>query len=308
MSNLVLGAATGYTWEQIKPFIITLKNTKYDGDIILLVDPSINPDFEKILDEYNVKNYKVQTFRRFWPKGLLEKRFTRKIKYFHWFYPRIIKYLPLQYEVRVDLIGRCLAFFSSIAISRYYYYWKLIRNSQYDNILITDVRDVIFQKDPFDYEYKDGLNVAIESDRFRLIDENINRRWIKILYGEKVLQEIGYNLISCSGTTLGNKQSILFYLRNMIIEQAYKNYLVAGRQNFDQGTHNYILRSEVIKYFNELKIGESPIITMLHLKENDFIINQNGHLINKDGSLINIIHQYDWFPNLNLNVINSLKK
>lgn len=52
--NAVFGTAVGYKWENIKKFVVSLRNNNFEGDIVLFCDWFEEPEQEK-LKQYNVK-------------------------------------------------------------------------------------------------------------------------------------------------------------------------------------------------------------------------------------------------------------
>ena len=99
--NLVMGYATGYTPEHIKPFIHSLRKY-YNGDVILFVDNVNDQDKMDFLRSYNVTIKETQN-----------------------------------------------ASLSEILKKRHHSYLEVLTQQSWDAVLISDVRDVVFQGDPF---------------------------------------------------------------------------------------------------------------------------------------------------------------
>src|SRR4029079_15456105 len=86
---------------------------------------------------------------------------------------------------------------------RYGHYYDLLHRfaPDADQILLTDLRDVLFQADPFAAPLS-GLEVFLEDSSMRVGEDTHNRRWIRNLYGEDVVKRIGGCVVSCSGTVI----------------------------------------------------------------------------------------------------------
>lgn len=105
-----------------------------------------------------------------------------------------------------------------IALIRFYVYqyWAAL----YDpNVLlmISDARDVFFQSNPFEYkpmEWRDSdLVVFLEAHPNKVINRCIfNGPWIGRCYGKEAVKKIGYNIVSCSGVSMGTRDGILVYV------------------------------------------------------------------------------------------------
>jgi hypothetical protein len=184
--------------------------------------------------------------------------------------------------------------------SRYqHYYDYLNKNKIYDQVLLTDSRDVFFQNNPFNFFYKKKLNFFLEDDYIK--NSSINIKWIKRTTGKLILEKIKEKKISCCGQVIGSYQTILNYcevMRKNIIIHKYKpsihSFLFNRKiKGWDQGIHNYLVYSDIFKNidFYDNKIGD--VATLSLNKELNF--NNRGRLINQIGNEYSVIHQYDHF-------------
>eukprot|EP00741_Cyanophora_paradoxa_P009947 tig00000157_g9636.t1 len=121
-------------------------------------------------------------------------------------------------------------------------------------ILLADVRDVVFQGDPFDaYERaarmaptraRERLGVAMESVRYDAATIGAcphNRAWIQMCYPAfrtSVPVSLYSNPISCSGTTLGTAAAVAAYIDAVVRETARTTCSCHGH---DQAIHNVLL-------------------------------------------------------------------
>ncbi len=84
---------------------------------------------------------------------------------------------------------------------------------RYDNVLLTDTRDVIFQKDPFDFSFGDTLCCFTELETMVIADTpSETARWIEQSFGKQELMELSQKPIICAGITIGSARRILEYL------------------------------------------------------------------------------------------------
>lgn len=192
----------------------------------------------------------------------------------------------------------------SINNTRYYKYLEFLEKNKYNNVFLTDVRDIVFQKNPFDELPKDDFLFFFEEDRSEVIGNNTyTDYWIIQSFGDVVLNELKEKPIICSGTTFGSYKNILFYLikmtnlLNVIKIQKPETYKIIG---LDQGIHNYIAYKEN-ELFNGFKIKENGniVVTVGITSENN-----PTHIQIKDNILYlkehypAIVHQYDRNPEL----------
>lgn len=185
---------------------------------------------------------------------------------------------------------------------RFNIFLELLERSTYNKIFLTDVRDVIFQKNPFDYNNTDNINFFFEDQIINKCQHN--SRWIKKLYGNKIYEDIKFSQISCSGTIYGNKDEIIKYLK--LMEHHMKKYRYFSFFNFphDQGWHNYIVHKEKFlkkkHFFNQ----DGFVVNLAHAEEKNFVF--SDYLKTKNGEIVSVIHQYDRY-NFNLSMQNIIK-
>ncbi len=264
-----MGLAGGYTFTYLRPLITSLERSGFQGDLVLFVG------------EMEQETYQA-----------LEKT-SAKLYYFDRTYPYIKsneleKYIPEQTSYQ-----------PSPKILRYLFYNAYLKEygANYDKVLIADTRDVIFQKDPFDYPFKEGLYCYLEDESERIRDNVYNSAWIRDAFSPADLEEIGDNLISCSGVTIGDVPSFLHYFKAMT-EQLY---ITQEKGCQDQGVHNYVIYKGLLKDIplHLVKDDKGAVSTISRFKPKTRIyINRKGLVTDSTGRIINIVHQYDRHPHL----------
>lgn len=172
---------------------------------------------------------------------------------------------------------------------RYILYYLYITNCGkiFDNIMVSDIRDVIFQKDPFDFSINGKLNCSIESEEWPIGRSEFNANEIRDAFGVDALDKLKDKLISNCGVTIGPKDLILSYISKMV------ELILAGTSSviMDQGTHNYIVYNDYIKNIVFIKNNNGPVLTLGY--EKNVYRNKQNLITDKNGLVINIIHQYD---------------
>ena len=94
------------------------------------------------------------------------------------------------------------------------YYFYLTKNGgEYSRVLITDIRDVVFQRNPFDFEADRDLCFFLADQRIRFEDNPWNSESISDTVGDEFLADIKHNIISNAGTVFGTPSRLLEYLK-----------------------------------------------------------------------------------------------
>ena len=164
----------------------------------------------------------------------------------------------------------------------------LENHSEYENIFVTDVRDVIFQDDIF-ARYKDYKNFLVYAEENQVIqnDQTYNSMWIKHLFGEEIYQELKDKVAICCGTVCGSNSEIkiLFAAMIKILEHS-------SLWGDEQAAMNYLIHKNLLPIENligsDCQTGE--IFTVGLVK--DYKITDKN-ILRGDGEVPAIVHQYD---------------
>jgi hypothetical protein len=208
--------------------------------------------------------------------------------------------------VKTDIVPK-----NSILTRHSYYFNYLEKNREFEQVLLTDSRDVFFQKNPFLFDYKNCINFFLEDQIIK--NSSVNSKWIMRTVGKKELNKINNNYISCCGTVIGKYNNILNYceeMKNQIIKFPYKPSLhskLFGRKNlsYDQGIHNYLIYSGILKNIGFYNNQNGNIATLHTAKTLKF--NKKNRLVNDKEEEYAVAHQYDRFNQHFLNFIKEIK-
>ena len=285
MNHLILGAATTYPLEHIRPFALSLRRAGYEGHVCLLVGQLTSLEYER-LQAWGVEPYAVAADRPF-PRQHLQRWITqlRASRLFH---------LPGGPEHRCERY-RIAARLHHISCSRYFYYYEyLVRHpGAFDAVMLTDVRDVFFQDDPFRFRAAAPLLFFVENGEECIQTNAYNARWMRRLYGDRALRALGDRPIVCSGTTIGRYAAVVRYLEQMSNELVRLTGRIKGRSGFDQAVHNYLVWRGRFPQSLRLDNGSGPVLTMGIERVERFLSPSNGAFVNRDGSAVAVLHQYD---------------
>lgn len=316
-NDLVFGAAVGYTIKQIEPFLKSLRLSGYTGETILLVDKKLatainNSRFSdvvktRVVPEWIPFRYKLYRGRRTYLLYLWYPYHSLL-----WVMLQILKRASTNRPVWQLLLKVADQLMAPIE-SRFLHALTVVRSGRYRRILLTDVRDVLFQSDPFAGLPDKGLCLGIETYPDCLQQEPHNERWIKMAYGQKMLSKIGKKPISCAGVTLGDQYSMINYLEKMsneLLNLKFKATKSTMLISLDQAAHNKLLWMGEIEDYHLLRTGHCASLATLS-DERDFTnsikIDDKNRLLNMDGKIISILHMYDRWPEVKKTVLAQLK-
>jgi hypothetical protein len=258
--NLIMTAGSAYNYNQIKPFFTSLERTDYSGDVVFFYN-HIN-GFEK--RRFDRENRKAIPFNNM-PPFLTDERLDQRI------------------NIRKELLTKTL---------RYLLYKAYLKenSSKYEHVMIADLRDVFFQDNPFKYPLEDGITTFLEDESETIRVNGFNSEWIKVGFGKDTLNQIGDNLIACSGVSYGTPDALIVYIEKMVphIER------LAGQNCRDQGIHNYLVYTNALQKVNLIPDDKSLVSTIAAFKDPSKIISdKKGNVLNNKGELCPVVHQYD---------------
>jgi hypothetical protein len=287
--NLILSTVHELTYGEVEPFLKSLQATGSQAQVHFFTCRVSAKSLEKIKSHGVVIHpFNYLTFRRrqpllvFWPlwKRMLasrdfagKRRLARKI--FHLMSLRFVMYYDFL-ESRAD---------------------------QFQQVLLTDCRDVYFQRDPFSENLGPGLHCFLEAQSQIIGTCPSNRKMILGAFGPKVLEEIGANTVSCAGTTIGDVDSILAYMQAMIETLCLGVKMYSGN---DQGVHNYLIRRGLLPTLHLHDNYSSSVFTAGCEAKGSVLVNDRDEVIRKDGGVYPILHQQDRHPEIQRKLLAKL--
>jgi hypothetical protein len=162
-------------------------------------------------------------------------------------------------------------------------------------IMFTDVRDVVFQDDPFAGR-EGGLEIFYENDQPRLGQCAVNSKWLRTCFGDLVARELAPFNISCSGTVIGDGSSALQYLIQMWNVLSLLSDEAAA-SIADQAVHNFVVHRGLVDGVRHRRNGDH-IYTLHYVGQQAVLIDGEGAICTPDGDRCPVVHQYDRHPAL----------
>lgn len=196
------------------------------------------------------------------------------------------------YEPKFDLWGQPIDYFETntgaltqansyklIHNIRFLHFWHLLSQIEYNQVLITDVKDVIINKNPFDRDVEDDFIVA-SSEEILYCDHEWNRIHIEQTFGLASLSLLNkpvYNV----GVLLGKGQVLLNLCMDIYLNAINKHKVA------DQTAFNYLIQHSYKKHtiFTDLQDKWAVHLHVINEGKVAFDLNTIKEYT--------IIHQYD---------------
>lgn len=286
--DLVIGAVMNYDYDKIEPWLVSLKETGYSGKIALIVYSMSKATIDK-LEREGVSIFALQKDDH----GNITYPFTERF---------------------------------NIMVERFAHIWYFLTNldekDKPNNILITDVGDVIFQSNP------DNINVPllVATEGIKYKDEPWSKRNMINSFGEIFYNQLKNEEIVCAGVIGGTYSLITDLCLQIFLICKGAPAHVQGGGGPDQAALNILLNQhvwskEVITKnvdivhlgtsLEAVKNGSGDIGLDYKVNGTDYsdkisdnliIDNDNGKYVildKKTQKKISIVHQYNRIPYLN---------
>lgn len=155
-------------------------------------------------------------------------------------------------------------------------------------VLLTDVRDVVFQGDPF-AEPARGLEVFIESEGSTLADHSFDQKYLKALVGPAVTARIADKPCLCVGTVFGPAVEASRLCKAILLLAAIPRSEIGGIFGADQAACNLAVHLGLIEA--DVRPNYGRVATIGDRAQP--VLRPDGLIANPDGSVSPVMHQYD---------------
>jgi hypothetical protein len=316
----VMAMATNYPLRTYQQFVGSLRQSGYTGHIMIGLQPSPSPEIVYYLTQRNVTIHVLS-----WVNCTYATTTTQDVHATESSLVSSKKKKITTTKKNIFQQTTCAYPYPDIKIrwSRFPLFrdWLLACTTCTGPVLVTDARDVIFQRNPF------GDDVPSSVQGLQVFQEHVNMttaNWLTewpireckgVTYKEPML---------CSGTTIGTREAMLQYLTIMYDEM--KVWISDPKCRFDingddQSIHNYLYYSGRLPFATSIPNRHGGIVnTIGHhaaqlykqymradstmypgANEQTWIgpefnlTNANGWFIEFDGSISRVVHQWDRF-------------
>lgn len=203
--------------------------------------------------------------------------------------PELVAFLAA-HDVEVVVAETAAAWAPHPVVERFSAYAAILSQRAWiRNVVLTDVRDVIFQADPFGVPIE-GLEFFEENEGQPLSRHAFNVKHLRALAGEALAQTILDRACVCVGVVAGPRDDAIRFCRALLMLCAIPRSQVGGAFGADQAACNMIahlglLGGEVCPNYGR--------VATIGLTASDRLRLDGGRILNPGGGVSAIVHQYD---------------
>lgn len=274
--DLLLGGVDLYNWDKIHVWVTSARNAGFTGDIALLAY-RIGHDVLEMCAKHNVIIYQID----------------------HDFTGNSIKHEDNGRSTQSHQL-------------RFFHAWQLLQSevSEYEHVIVTDVRDVLFQRNPSEYIHthvSDTNPIIISSEGILYGNEPWNFQNLVYGYGPIVAEALrdkpAFNVGVLAGKTIAMKNLFLSIYNGTI-----GRYIPSDQSAFNVILHEGLLTNRIETNHNDNWACQCGVVLdpekshyIPSLLEKQPVI-KDGLVYNHAGELFYVVHQWDRVPELKTNV------
>jgi len=267
MKDLIIGASTGYTWDTLKYWVNSINQSGFDGDKVLVL---MNCDRETTMKVANA-GFTIIGFEQDAQGNLVYKH----------------EGIPVHVE-------------------RFIHIYEHLCRTDYRYVITTDVKDVIFQKNPIKFieENIGDKNLMFASESIRYKDEAWGNQNLLETYGKYIYDKFKDNEIYNVGVLAGTGSAMRDLCINIFTAAINRPIPICDQStfNFMISQHPYIDTSKYMKSEDgwACQLGTTGDPSKIeqfrpHLLEKTPIF-EDGKVWTSHGYEFTIVHQYDRVP------------
>ena len=268
MKDVIVGCSTNYDWAKLKYWINSINESGFEGDKVLILMNCDKETAQKVTDA----GFSIIAFNQ-------------------------DKDGNLTYQSQL-----------MVHVERFIHIYKLLKDNDYRYVITTDVRDVIFQKNPVQWleenlpEGHEDLVFSSESMKYK--DEPWGRENITQCYGQGIYEDFKNNTIFNVGVLAGRGHA----MRDLTL-QLFLNCINRPIPIVDQAVFNVMIsRHPYVKTSMYMKSEEGWACQLGTTADPSKIDSFRPHLlepspkldgdkvVTSEGIEYTIVHQYDRVP------------
>lgn len=267
MKDLIVGCATNYDWSKLKYWVNSINRSGFEGDKVLILMNCDKDTVAKISDA----GFSIIAFNQ-------------------------------------DGAGN-LTYESSmmVHVERFFHIYQCLKNNLYRYVITTDVKDVIFQKNPstwLENNFTDNEDLLFSSESMKYKDEPWGNQNLMETFGPQIYEEFKNNTIFNVGVLAGRGYAMKDLMMNIFTSCIGRPIKICDQStfNFLISRHPY-LKSSIYSTSEDgwaCQLGTTADPSKLE-QFKPFLLEPSPKLdgdkvVTSEGIEYTIVHQYDRVP------------
>ena len=267
MKDLIVGCATNYTWSTLKYWINSINQSGFEGDKVLILMNCDKNTVQKVSDA----GFSIIAFNQDGEGNLT-------------------------YQSHL-----------MVHVERFVHIYKLLKSNEYRFAITTDVKDVIFQKNPskwLEENLSDSEDLVFASESMKYKDEPWGKENLTQCFGQGIYDDFKNNTIFNVGVLAGRGFAMRDLMLNLFVNSINRPIPIV-----DQAVFNFLISRHPYLKTSQYTLSESGWACQLgttadpskiesfrpHLLEPSPKL-EGDKVVTSEGIEYTIVHQYDRVP------------
>jgi hypothetical protein len=288
-TNLIIGAATGYSPKGLVPFIRSARRHIPDCHLVLFSEQRI----ERVVMACDVDRKYISVLRP--PHEFVRSILLEKLPRFSKFLRSLLIHSAKVHQDRSGIYpSRRGVATLNVTLARYFWALEIAKRlaHRFSNVALSDTRDVVFQSNFF--TKSPGRSLVTGTEPKTIADCKWTRAWVRACYPE-LLGTLLQKPVICSGFTFGPSDIVLNYLITMC-----RSISALGKQQLLGKYYDQAVHIKVLNYDNSLSdvavltTNEEGVIAHLSYQPRESVRYRTGaNVVTVGGQTPSVVHQYD---------------
>ena len=267
MKDLIVGCATNYDWSKLKFWVNSINASGFEGDKVLILMNCDKDTVQKVTDA----GFSIIAFNQDADGNLI-------------------------YQSQL-----------MVHVERFVHIYKLLKDNQYRFVITTDVKDVIFQKNPIEWIEKnlpEKEDLIFSSESLKYKDEPWGRENLTQCYGQGIYEDFKNNTIFNVGVLAGRGYAmrdlvIQLFLNCInrpipIVDQAVFNVMVSRHPYLDSSMYTVSEDGWACQLGTTADPSKIDLFKPVLLEPSPKL--EGDKVVTSKGIEYTIVHQYDRVP------------
>jgi hypothetical protein len=268
MKDLIVGCATNYDWSKLKYWVNSINRSGFDGDKVLILMNCDKDTVKKISDS----GFSIIAFNQ-------------------------------------DANGN-LSYNSNmmVHVERFFHIYQLLRDNEYRYVITTDVKDVVFQRNPskwLEENLPEGVeDLVFSSESMKYKDEPWGNQNLLETFGPQIYEDFKNHTIFNVGVLAGHGYAMKDLMMNIFASCMHRPIKICDQStfNFLISQHPYLSTSMYTKSEDgwACQLGTTADPSKLE-QFRPFLLEpspkmEGDKVLTSEGIEYTIVHQYDRVP------------
>jgi hypothetical protein len=267
MKDLIVGCATNYDWSKLKFWVNSINASGFEGDKVLILMNCDKDTVQKVTDA----GFSIIAFNQDADGNLI-------------------------YQSQL-----------MVHVERFVHIYKLLKDNQYRFVITTDVKDVIFQKNPIEWIEKnlpEKEDLIFSSESLKYKDEPWGRENLTQCYGQGIYEDFKNNTIFNVGVLAGRghamKDLVLQLFLNCInrpipiVDQAVFNVMISRHPYINSSMYTTSETGWACQLGTTADPSKIDLFKPVLLEPSPKL--EGDKVVTSEGIEYTIVHQYDRVP------------